>query len=85
MVVCSAKGLGLRPRLASLFQFAAVFAFLFDCLAFASYFLPLSFFLRSQLCHAQSFPQVPNRLLALRISKCTRTEFAQSFGGRGVS
>jgi hypothetical protein len=60
MVVCSAKRLGLRPRPASLFQFAAVFTFLFGCLAFASDFLSLGFFLWGEFCHAQSFPQVPN-------------------------
>src|ERR1700722_328757 len=32
MIVCSANPFGLRPRLASLFQFAAVFALLFGCL-----------------------------------------------------
>jgi hypothetical protein len=46
MVVCSAKRLGLRPRLASLLQFAAVFALLFGCFAFASHFLSLGLFLR---------------------------------------
>jgi hypothetical protein len=45
MVVCSANPSGLRPRLASLFQFAEVFALLFCCFAFASYFLSLGFFL----------------------------------------
>ena len=75
MIVCSAKRFDLRPRLASLFQFAAVFALLFGCLAFAPYFLSLGLFLRGEFCHSQSFPQVPNRLLALRISKCTATEF----------
>jgi hypothetical protein len=60
MVVCSAKRFGLRPRLASLFQFAELFAFLFGCLAFASHFLSLGLFLWSQFCHTQSFPQIPN-------------------------
>ena len=45
MVVCSANPFGLRPRLVSLFQFAAVFALLFGCLALASHFLSLGFFL----------------------------------------
>jgi hypothetical protein len=45
MVVCSANPFGLRRRLASLFQFAAIFAFVFGCLAFASDFLSLGFFL----------------------------------------